>query len=91
MFNVVRTEKLTVGTGAAADTTFTNASHPIVLAVSSTIGLHVTVGAAGAATTNAMYFPGETIHLFEIPAGSILSIRGTGSASAWVSEVTISG
>lgn len=91
LFNVLRTEKLSVGTGAAADSTYTNANRPIVLAVSSTAGFHATVTTAGAATTNAMYYPGETIHFFELPAGKTFSVRGTSTTSLWVSEVAISG
>ena len=89
ILNYIRTEKLAVATGAASDSTFTNADRPITLAVVSSAAFHVSIGDAGSATTSKAYFPANQIHVFTVPAGKTLSLRGTSSTDAWVSEVSI--
>lgn len=90
ILNYIRTEKLAVGTGAAADSTFTNAARPIVVAAVSSAPFHASIAStAASATSSKAYFPANQIHLFEVPAGQIISFRGTSSTDLWVSEVTI--
>lgn len=90
--NYVQTEVLSVSTGAAASSTFTNANHEQILAVVSSSAFHAKVtptGVTAAATTSDAYFPANVIHYFPIPATGSLSVRGTATTSAWVSQVTV--
>lgn len=86
----LRTEKLSVGTAGAANSTIV-APRPITLAVSSDVAFHAVIGLSDDNPTadNAdPYFPPGDIYVFKLPAHSEISIRGVASGSAWVSEVT---
>ncbi len=91
MLTYIQTEKLTVSTGAPANSTIANAARPILLAVSSDVAFHALIDlstASPAADTNAPYFPTGNVYVFTLPAGAEISIRGAAAGSAWVSEVT---
>jgi hypothetical protein len=82
--------KLTVSAAAAANSTIVATTQPRRVAVIGTVAFHALIGPSSptppAAANTDFYYPAGTIHIFDIPAGSEISFRGTGSGEVYVQQ-----
>jgi hypothetical protein len=88
-------DKLTVSAAAAANSVITATTHPRRVAVIGTVAFHAKIGATSptppAAANTDFYYPAGQIHIFDIPAGSEISFRGTGSGEVYVQQAVAVG
>lgn len=81
-------DKLSIATGAAANSTIKNNSLPLTVAVHATVDFHVLIaGGTPTATVNDFMFPAGVVHYFNLDAGQELSIRGSNTGTAYVQRV----
>lgn len=88
-------DKLTIATTAEANSSIKATTLPITVAVTGDVAFHVLIGPTSpvppAAAITDFRYPANEIFIFDIPAGSEISIRGSAAGFAYVQRAIQSG